>query len=50
MALVDAGHFETEKLFILLCTEELRRRLFNENEKIDILPSMTCENPISYII
>jgi dinuclear metal center YbgI/SA1388 family protein len=49
MILVDVGHFESEKIFIPLCFEELSKRLFAETEKIDIFPLMNCENPITYI-
>jgi dinuclear metal center YbgI/SA1388 family protein len=47
--LVDAGHYETEQIFISLCIQELSHRVFNDTKKIDILPVMTDTNPIRYI-
>ncbi|MFZ1731605.1 MAG: Nif3-like dinuclear metal center hexameric protein [Bacteroidota bacterium] len=44
--LVDAGHYDTERLFIDLCAKQLANMVFENNEKIDILPMMTNTNPI----
>ncbi|MBN1446816.1 MAG: Nif3-like dinuclear metal center hexameric protein [Bacteroidetes bacterium] len=44
--LVDAGHYETERLFISLCAEELQRRFFEDTQKIDILRTHTDTNPV----
>ncbi|MCB2205898.1 Nif3-like dinuclear metal center hexameric protein [bacterium] len=47
--LVDAGHHETEKLFIDLCAEELERGSFQDKQKIDILRTQTETNPIRFV-
>lgn len=44
--LVDAGHYETEHLFIGLCAARLETAVFGNNEKIDILQARTNTNPI----
>lgn len=44
--LVDAGHYDTEHLFIDLCAKHLANMAFENNEKIDILTTMTNTNPI----
>ncbi|MBR9977922.1 MAG: Nif3-like dinuclear metal center hexameric protein [Bacteroidetes bacterium] len=44
--LVDAGHYETEHLFIGLCAARLESAVFENNEKIDILQARTNTNPI----
>ncbi|MDT8323808.1 MAG: Nif3-like dinuclear metal center hexameric protein [Bacteroidota bacterium] len=47
--LVDAGHYETEQLFIRLCAEELERRVFDGKQKIDILRTQTDTNPVRFV-
>jgi dinuclear metal center YbgI/SA1388 family protein len=47
--LVDAGHFETEQLFIRLCEEELARMVFQDKQKIDILRVRTDTNPVRFV-
>jgi len=47
--LVDAGHYETEQLFIRICAEELRRRFFDGKQKIDILHTRTDTNPVWFM-
>jgi dinuclear metal center YbgI/SA1388 family protein len=49
LLLVDAGHFDTEKLFIPLCVEELEKMSFQDKQKIDILSARTNTNPIRFI-
>jgi dinuclear metal center YbgI/SA1388 family protein len=46
--LVDAGHYETEQLFIRLCAEELERMTFEDKQKIDILRTQTDTNPVRF--
>lgn len=47
--LVDAGHFDTEKLFIRLCAEVLGTLPFQDTQKIDILTARTDTNPIRFV-
>ena len=47
--LVDAGHYETEQLFIRICADELQRRFFDGKKKIDILHTQTDTNPVWFI-
>ena len=47
--LVDAGHFETEQLFVRLCEEELARMVFQDKQKIDILRVRTDTNPVRFV-
>jgi dinuclear metal center YbgI/SA1388 family protein len=47
--LVDAGHYDTERLFIDLCAKELVNMVFENNEKIDILCTRTNTNPIWFV-
>lgn len=47
--LVDAGHYETEQLFVRICAEELRRRFFDGTQKIDILQTDTNTNPVRFM-
>ena len=47
--LVDAGHYETEQLFIRLCAKELARRFFDDKQKIDILHAQTDTNPVRFV-
>lgn len=47
--LVDAGHYETEQLFIRLCAEELARMVFHNTQKIDILHAQTDTNPVRFV-
>ena len=47
--LVDAGHYETEQIFIRICADELRRRFFDGKQKIDILRTQTDTNPVRFI-
>ncbi len=46
--LVDAGHYDTERLFITLCEKELNM-VFENREKIDILCTRTNTNPIWFV-
>jgi dinuclear metal center YbgI/SA1388 family protein len=48
MLLVDAGHHETEHLFVDVCADLLRAE-FADREKFDILPSRTDTNPIRFV-
>ncbi|MBE0645578.1 MAG: Nif3-like dinuclear metal center hexameric protein, partial [Bacteroidetes bacterium] len=47
--LVDAGHYDTERLFIDHCAKELVNMVFENNEKIDILCTRTNTNPIWFV-
>lgn len=47
--LVDAGHYDTERLFLPLCARQLENLIFENNEKIDILCSRTNTNPIWFV-
>jgi dinuclear metal center YbgI/SA1388 family protein len=47
--LVDAGHYDTERLFLPLCARQLENLVFGNNEKIDILCSRTNTNPIWFV-
>ena len=49
LLLVDAGHYETEHIFIDICAEELSRRSFQDKQKIDILRVQTDSNPIRFV-
>ena len=44
LLLVDAGHYETEKIFIETCAEVLRRNLFESSRKSPIFQSVTNTN------
>jgi putative NIF3 family GTP cyclohydrolase 1 type 2 len=44
LLLVDAGHYETERIFIETCAGVLRRGLFESSEKSPIFPSVTNTN------
>jgi dinuclear metal center YbgI/SA1388 family protein len=44
--LVDAGHYDTERFFMDLCANQLANKVFENNEKIDILSARTNTNPI----
>ncbi|MFA6234751.1 MAG: Nif3-like dinuclear metal center hexameric protein [Bacteroidota bacterium] len=47
--LVDAGHYDTERIFINLCATQLANMVFENNEKIDILQARTNTNPIWFV-
>ncbi len=47
--LVDAGHFETENVFVELCGELLEKASFQDSEKIDILRVRTNTNPVRFV-
>lgn len=46
--LIDAGHHETEQVFISLCCEYLRNFDFDSRQEIGILSCMTNTNPIRF--
>jgi putative NIF3 family GTP cyclohydrolase 1 type 2 len=47
--LVDAGHFETERVFVELCAEVLESASFQDSEKISILQVRTNTNPVRFV-
>jgi dinuclear metal center YbgI/SA1388 family protein len=47
--LVDAGHFETEQVFVELCASVLESAPFQDSEKIDILRVRTNTNPVRFV-
>lgn len=48
LLLVDAGHYETEKIFISRCAQVLRESQLETTEKIDILFSRIDTNPVRF--
>ncbi|MCZ7554789.1 MAG: Nif3-like dinuclear metal center hexameric protein [Bacteroidia bacterium] len=47
--LVDAGHFETEQVFVELCAKVLESASFQDSEKISILQVRTNTNPVRFV-
>ncbi len=47
--LVDAGHFETENIFVRICCEVLEKSVFQDNQKIDIFPVRINTNPVRFV-
>jgi dinuclear metal center YbgI/SA1388 family protein len=45
---IDAGHFETERVFIDRCAEVIRGACGGETQKIDIFPCFACTNPVRF--
>ncbi len=49
LLLVDAGHYETEQVFIESCTQRLKKELMDFPDRIPILPVRTCTNVVHYV-
>jgi dinuclear metal center YbgI/SA1388 family protein len=47
--LVDAGHFETENIFVEICSGLLANAPFQDSQKIDILKVRTNTNPVRFV-
>ncbi len=49
LLLVDAGHYETEQVFIKSCAQRLEKEMVNFPGRIPILSVRTCTNVVQYV-